>query len=146
MASKKPNRYFDMKGNEYDYDYFSHCFAAFATLVAKANKVIPGGIEEEFIKYLIKDNKYSQGGWMVMPNGNKIRLYYPIKLYQLLLMRDSSGQYIKQNGSYVWKPKAKEYYDNWKSAKIAKEKAEEDLRHQQFLDNISRYDPDMKKE
>ena len=67
MASKKPNRYFDMKGNEYDYDYFSHCFAAFATLVAKANKIIPGGIEEEFIKYLIKDNKYFYKAFLNIP-------------------------------------------------------------------------------
>ena len=37
--------------------------------------------------------------------------------------------------------KAKEYYDNWKSAKIAKERAEEDSRHQQFLNNISKVNP-----
>ena len=49
MATKAPNRYFDMKGNEYDYDYFVHCFATFGTLVAKANKIIPNGIDEEFI-------------------------------------------------------------------------------------------------
>ena len=45
MATKAPNRYFDMKGNEYDYDYFSHCFATFPVLVVKANKIIPKAIE-----------------------------------------------------------------------------------------------------
>lgn len=145
MATKAPNRYFDMKGNEYDYDYFSHCFATFPVLVVKANKIIPNGIEEEFIKFLIKDKKYSQGGWMVKPDGSKIRLYYPIKLYQLLLVRDSSGQYVKQNGGFVWKPKALEYYNNWKSTKKAKEDSREEERYRKFIDNVSRYDPDMKK-
>ena len=63
-----------MKGNVYDYDYFVHCFATFGTLVAKANKIIPNGIDEEFIKFLIRDKKYSQGGWMLKPDGKKIRL------------------------------------------------------------------------
>lgn len=145
MATKAPNRYFDMKGNEYDYDYFSHCFATFGTLVAKANKIIPNGIEEEFIKFLIRDKKYSQGGWMVKPDGNKIRLYYPIQLYQLLLLRDSSGHYIKNNGNYVWKPKALDYYNAWKLAIKQHKESEEQRRHEAFIDNVSRYDPDMKK-
>ena len=146
MATKAPNRYFDMKGNEYDYDYFSHCFATFGTLVAKANKIFPEGIEEDFIKFLIRDKKYAQGGWMIKPDGSKIRLYYPIKLYQLLLLRDSSGQYIKTNGKFTWKPKALEYYKAWKIAIKQHQEAEEERRYQSFIDNISRYDPDMKKE
>lgn len=146
MATKAPNRYFDMRGYEYDYDYFVHCFATFGTLVSKANKVIPGGIDEEFIKFLIRDKKYSQGGWMLKPDGVKIRLYYPIKLYQLLLMRDSSGQYIKKDGKFVWKPKALDYYEAWKIAIKQHEEAEEERRHQAFIDNVSRYDPDMKKD
>ena len=139
MATKAPNRYFDMNGREYDYDFFVHCFATFPVLVVKANKRIPGGIEEEFIKFLLRDKKYKQGGWMIKPDGNKIRLYFPIKLYELLLVRN-------QNGEYVWKPKAWEYYQNWKAAKKAHEDAEEEKRHQKFLNNVSRYDPDMKKE
>ena len=139
MATKAPNRYFDMNGREYDYDFFVHCFATFPVLVVKANKRIPGGIEEDFIKFLLRDKKYKQGGWMIKPDGNKIRLYFPIKLYELLLVRN-------QNGEYVWKPKAWEYYQNWKAAKKAHEDAEEEKRHQKFLNNVSRYDPDMKKE
>lgn len=146
MATKAPNKYFDMKGNQYDYDYFSHCFATFPVLVRKANVVIPNGIEEEFIKFLIKDKKYSQGGWMVKPDGSKIRLYYPIQLYQLLLVRDKSGNYIKQNGLYVWKPKALEYYNNWKTAVQQQKDTEETQKYERFIDNISRYDPEMRKE
>ena len=106
MATKAPNRYFDMNGWEYDYDFFVHCFATFPVLVVKANKRIPGGIEEDFIKFLIKDKKYKQGGWMLKPDGSKIRLYFPIKLYELLLVRNQHGEYVKKNGEYVWKPKA----------------------------------------
>lgn len=145
MATKTPNRYFDMRGFEYDYDFFVHCFATFPVLVAKANKRIPGGIEEEFIKHLLKDKKYHQGGWMLKPDGSKIRLYFPIKLYELLLVRNKYGEYVKQNGSFVWKPKAWEYYQNWKSAKKAHEEGEEERRHQKFIDNVARFDPDMKK-
>jgi hypothetical protein len=146
MATKAPNRYFDMRGNEYDYDYFVHCFATFGTLVSKANKVFPDGIDEEFIKFLIRDKKYSQGGWMIKPDGKKIRLYYPIKLYQLLLLRDASGQYVKTNGRFTWKPKALDYYNAWKLAIKQHEEAEEERRREAFIDNVSRYDPDMKKE
>ena len=146
MATKAPNKYFDMNGREYDYDFFVHCFATFPVLVVKANKRIPGGIEEDFIKFLLRDKKYKQGGWMIKPDGNKIRLYFPIKLYELLLVRNQHGEYVKRNGEYVWKPKAWEYYQNWKAAKKAHEDAEEEKRHQKFLDNVSRYDTDMKKE
>lgn len=146
MATKAPNRYFDMKGNEYDYDYFVHCFATFGTLISKANKVIPNGIEEDFIKFLIRDKKYGQSGWMLKPDGNKIRLYYPIKLYELLLVRDSSGHYLKDKGQFIWKPKALEYYNAWKLAIQQRKEEDENKRHQAFIDNISRYDTDMKKE
>ena len=146
MATKAPNRYFDMNGREYDYDFFVHCFATFPVLVVKANKRIPGGIEEDFIKLLLKNKKYKQGGWMVKPDGNRIRLYFPIKLYELLLVRNQHGEYIKKNGEYVWKPAAWEYYQKWKAAKKAHAEEEEEKRHQKFLDNISRYDPDIKKE
>lgn len=146
MASKAPNKYFDMRGIEYDYDYFVHCFATFGTLVSKANKVIPGGIEADFIKYLLKDKKYSQGGWMLKPDGTRVRLYYPIKLYQLLLMRNKHGEYIKKDGQYIWYPKAIAYYEAWKQARKRKEEEAEEKRHQAFLDNIARYDPDIKKD
>lgn len=146
MATKAPNRYFDMNGREYDYDFFVHCFATFPVLIVKANKRIPGGIEEDFVKFLLRDNKYKQGGWMIKPDGSKIRLYFPIKLYELLLVRNQNGEYVKRNGEYVWKPKAWEYYQAWKAAKKAHEDAEEERRHQEFLNNVSRYDPDMKKE
>lgn len=145
MASKVPNRYFDMKGNEYDYDYFVHCFATFGTLVAKANKVIPNGIDGEFIKFLLRDKKYSQGGWMIKPDGTKVRLYYPIQLYQLLLVRDSNGNYVKTNGNFTWKPKALDYYNAWKKAIEQQKEDEENKRHQAFIDNASRYDTDLKK-
>lgn len=145
MATKKPNRYFDMNGREYDYDFFVHCFATFPVLITKANKIIPGGIEEDFIKFLIINKIYKQGGWMIKPNGNKIRLYFPIKLYELLLAKNKHGEYIKENGGYIWQPKAWEYYQEWKTAKKARETAEEDKRHQKFIDNISRYDPEIKK-
>lgn len=146
MASRIPNRYFDMKGNEYDYDYFNHCFATFGNLVSKVNKRIPGGIEGEFIKHLLKEKKYHQGGWMVKPDGSKIRLYYPIQLYQLLLLRDSSGQYVKTNGELTWKPKALEYYKTWKYNIKQHEEAEEERRHQAFLNNIARFDTDINKD
>ena len=63
---------------------------------------------------------------MVKPDGNRIRLYFPIKLYELLLVRNQYGEYVKKNGEFVWKPKAWEYYQNWKSAKKAHEEGEEE--------------------
>ena len=147
MATKKPNRYLDMRGVEYNYDYFVKCFATFGTLVSKANKIIPGGIEEEFIKHLLKEKIYSQGGWMIKPDGSKFKLYYPIILYRLLLVRDNSGIFLKDSqGNYIWKPNAKAYYDKWKSENEARNKGEEERKHQRFLNNISRYDPDLNKE
>jgi hypothetical protein len=140
-------RFFTEKGEEVDYDYFKNCFSTFDILVTKAQKYMPG-IEADFIKYLIKDNKYGVGGCMLKPDGSKVRLYYLAKLCQLLLVRDKSGFYLKDsNGNYIWKPKAYEYYQNWKTAnKTNKIQAvkNDDAKHRAFLNNISRYDPDMK--
>lgn len=145
MSFKKPMRYFTIKGEEVDYDYFKRCFSTFDNLVIKANNIIPNGIEGDFIKYLLRDGKYKQGGWMVKPDGSKIRLYYAAWLYQLLLMRDSSGFYMKNSkGEYMWKPKAKEYYDNWKANKIAQEKFNDTQKYNNFIKNISRYDSEYK--
>lgn len=138
-------KYFTMKGEEVDYDYFNKCFSTFDNLIIKANKQIPGGIEADFVKLLLREGKYKQGGWMVRPDGSKIRLYYLIWLFQLLLQRDSSGFYVKDsNGNFVWKPKALEYYNSWKMARQQRAEAQENERRRQFLDNISRYDPDMR--
>ena len=35
---------------------------------------------------------------------------------------------------------------NWKAAQKAEEERKENERHRQFIDNVSRYDPDMTKE
>lgn len=148
MAKKSriPMRFFTMKGEEVDYDYFQKCFSTFDNLVIKANQYIPGGIEGDFVKFLLKDKKYQQGGWMVKPDGTKIRLYYLIWLLQLLLQRDSAGFYKKENGNFVWKPKALEYYKSWKLAKKQREEAAENERWRQFQDNVARYDPDMRRD
>lgn len=145
--SYKPMRFYTMKGEEVDYDFFSKCFSTFDNLVIKANNVIPGGIEGEFIKFLLRDGKYKQGGWMVKPDGTKIRLYYLIWLMQLLLQRDNAGFYMKGgDGKYIWKPKALEYYKNWKNTQKIENNAKENERYKQFINNISRYDPDMRDE
>lgn len=150
MAQKNKTtvRFFTEKGEEVDYDYFKNCFSTFSNLVTKAQKYIPGGIESEFIKYLIKDNKYSVGGYMLKSDGSKVRLYYLAKLCQLLLIRDNSGFYLKDNnGKYIWKPKAYEYYQNWKSISHVDNTQtinNDEAKHKAFLDNISRYDPDMR--
>ena len=148
MAKKNiPMRFFTMKGEEVDYDFFSKCFSTFDNLTIKANNVIPGGIEPDFIKYLLKDGKYKQGGWMVKPDGTKIRLYYLIWLMQLLLQRDNAGFYLKgQDGKYLWKPKALEYYNTWKNGRKQQEDSKENERYRRFIDNVSRYDPDMRDE
>lgn len=147
--SRKPVRFFTMKGEEVDYDYFSKCFSTFDNLVIKANKNIPGGIEGDFIKHLLKEKKYEQGGWMVKSDGTKIRLYYLIMLMRLLLQRDNSGFYLKDsNGQFLWKPKAWEYYQNWKGMRGSRKeetyKSSEEERYRKFKQSVARYDPDMR--
>lgn len=143
--SRIPMRFFTMKGEEVDYDYFNKCFSTFDNLAVKANNTIPGGIEPEFIKLLLREGKYKQGGWMVKPDGTKIRLYYLAWLFQLLLQRDNSGFYLKgPDGKFLWKPKAWEYYQAWKSAVRQRQESEENERWRKFKDNVSRYDPDMR--
>lgn len=145
MANKVPMKYFTMKGEEVDYDYFKRCFSTFDNLVIKANQIIPGGIEPDFIKYLLRDNKYKQGGWMVKSDGSKIRLYYAVWLYQLLLLRDSAGFYQKdERGNFVWKPNAKTYYEKWKNTVNVQKEKKEDKRYQSFINHMSRYDSDYK--
>ena len=147
MKSRIPMRFFTMKGEEVDYDYFKKCFSTFDNLVIKANQQIPGGIEGDFIKFLLKDKKYQQGGWMVKPDGTKIRLYYLAWLFQLLLQRDNSGFYLKgPDGKWLWKPKAWQYYQSWKLAKKQREESAENERWRQFQDNVARYDPDMRRD
>ena len=151
MAQKNriPMRFFTTKGVEVDYDYFSKCFSTFDTLVVKAQQYMPG-IESAFIKFLLKENKYKVGGYMLKADGTKIRLYYLAWLCQLLLLRDSAGFYKRdEKGNFIWKPKAWEYYQNWKSnnskpVNNISQKSEDHAKRRAFLDNISRYDPDMR--
>ena len=82
---------------------------------------------------------------MLRPDGSKIRLYYLAWLCQLLLLRDNAGFYQKDaKGNFIWKPKAWEYYQNWKSSINAQKSYGDTVKRQAFLDNISRYDPDMR--
>lgn len=150
MAKKKaPVRFFTMNGEEVSYDFFDKCFSTFDNLVLKANNNIPGGIEGNFIKHLLKENLYKQGGWMVKSDGTKIRLYFLIWLLQLLLQRDKSGFFLKDaQGKYIWKPKALEYYNKWKGEQKAeeekKQQSAEEERYRKFKQSVARYDPDMR--
>lgn len=150
MAKKRtPVRFFKMNREEVSYDFFDKCFSTFDNLVLKANKRIPGGIEGDFIKHLLQQGLYKQGGWMVKSDGSKIRLYFLIELMRLLLQMDKYGEGPKgPDGLFLWRPKAWNYYQNWKNGRKAAEEREaqerEEERHRKFRQSVARYDPDMR--